>query len=300
MFRKLNLISATFAQATIILMCAFAYTQAQPRTQQPKTSTATSKPTPQIYVDDNNIKGKAAKEIGVVTLVANQCGKVTISIGLNSGWKVMPANNKVTYKISTIVDRTELGEVTTSNDPVITIDWPEGKYFNFIVEARSRQTSTIGVTMYRKVDEVEGISGTCSSYIPGQGEVRLRHEQTGRCMFGDPNDGGAVKTWTCWKDPNMGYFLEAISVNEVRLRHRSTGKCVYGNAVNGGITKNWVCWDDPNMVFVKEALPGNNRFRLRHKATGRCVYGGNSDGAPVKSWGPCWDDPAMVWVVEPF
>lgn len=296
MFRKFNLISATLALITIILLSAFANAQTQPQ----KNSTPTLKPTPQIQPNVSSPNSKVAKEIGSVSIVKNQCGKVTISIALNSSWQVMPANNKVTYKVFTISNRQELSDITSSNNPVITIDWLEGKYFNFIVEARSRQTGTFGITMYRKVGEVEGISETCSSYVPAAGEVRLRHEQTGRCLFGDPNDGGAVKTWMCWKDPNMGYFLDSISGNEVRIRHRSTGKCVYGNAVNGGIAKNWGCWDDPNMVFVKEPLSGNNRFRLRHKATGRCIYGGNSDGAPVKSWGPCWDDPAMVWVVEPF
>jgi Ricin-type beta-trefoil lectin domain-like len=242
----------------------------------------------------------SANNIGSVSVVQNQCGKVTVSISLNSGWQVMPKNNKPTYIVSTIVNRREIGTVKTSNNPLIPIEWPQGEGFSFIVEARSRQTGNFGITMYRKVNEVEGISATCSSYVPAPGEVRLRHEQTGKCMFGDLNDGGPAATFTCWKDPNMGYLLDSISGNEVRIRHRSTGKCLYGDTANGGVAKNWTCWNDPNMVWIKDALPGTNRFRLRHKATGRCIYGGSSDAAAVRAWGPCWDDPAMVWVVEPF
>jgi hypothetical protein len=243
----------------------------------------------------------AANKIGSVTIVQNQCGKITISIGLSGGWKVMPTNNKPTYTVETIYNRKDRRTIKTSDDPVIVVEWPEGQSFYFIVSARSRQTTTVGITMYRLVNEVEGISEPCSSYVPAPGEVRLRHEKTGKCMFGDPNDGGHAKTFTCWKDPNMGYVLESISGNEVRIRHRSTGKCLFDKTVNGGIAKNWACWNDPNMVWIKDPLPGNNRFRLRHKATNRCIYGGNSGGAPVvRSWGPCWDDPAMVWVVEPF
>jgi len=242
----------------------------------------------------------AANKIGSVSIVQNQCGKVTISISLDGGWKVMPTNNKPTYIISTIVNSREMVTLKTSNDPVIPVEWPAGTYFNFIVEARSRQTGSFGITMYRLVNEVEGIAATCSPYMPVLGEVRLRHEQSGKCMFGNPNDGGGAATFTCWKDPNMGYVLEPISGNEVRIRHRSTGKCLYVSSVNGGIAKNWVCWDDPNMVFIKDPLPGSNRFRLRHKATGRCIFCGNSNGDPVRSWGPCWDDPAMVWIIDPF
>jgi hypothetical protein len=242
----------------------------------------------------------AANKIGSVSIVQNQCGKVTISISLGGGWKIMPASNKPTYTVSIIANRKEIATIKTSNDPVISVAWPEGTSFNFIVEARSRQTSALGITMYRLVDEVGGISATCASYVPAAGEVRLRHEKTGKCMAGDPNDGGHAKTFACWGDPNMGYFFDSISGNEVRIRHRSTGKCLFGSPDNGGIAKNWVCWDDPNMVWIKDPLPGGNRFRLRHKATGRCIYGINSDGGPVRYWGPCWDDPAMVWVVEPF
>lgn len=296
MVRKFNLIPATLALITVILMCAFA--NAQPRLQKTEKSVTTATRVPQ----DQSIgteANKISKDIGSVTIMNNQCGKITVGLEINSSWQLMPANNKPTYVVYKY-DRAEQTDIKHSNDPVITIDWPEGTKFDIFVNARSRQTTTLGITMYRKVGEVEGYSEPCSSYVPTAGEVRLRHEQTGKCMFGDPNDGGTVKTFTCWKDPNMSYFLEPISGNEVRLRHKSTGKCVYGNSVNGGIAKNWICWDDPNMVFVKEPLPGNDRFRLRHKSTGRCIYGGSFDGAAVKNWGPCWDDPAMVWVAEPF
>jgi hypothetical protein len=293
MLKKIRLALSLFVIGTIILTCAFANAQTRPQ----KTSTPTSKPMPQIHPKVNSPTGTAAHDIGSVNIVNSQCGKITISVALDPGWQVMPANNKVTYKVFS--SYTQSG-IVDSNDPIITFDWPANTTFKVWVEARSRQTGFIGLTMYRKVDEVAGYSEACPLYGAAPGEVHLRHEQTGKCMFGDPNDGGAVKTWACWNDPNMIYVLESISGNEVRLRHKRTGKCVYGNAVNGRIAKNWVCWDDPNMVFVKEPLSGNNRFRLRHKATGRCIYGGNSDGDPVKSWGPCWDDPAMVWVVESF
>jgi hypothetical protein len=216
-----------------------------------------------LYLMIFSLPSYAASDIGSVSIVQNQCGKITLNVTLNSSWKVMPANSKPTYIVSRIVDRTEQTDVKTSNDPAIPVEWPEGTYFKFHVTARSRQTSYLGITMYRKVGEIEGISANCSSYVPLPGEVRLRHEKTGKCLFGNPNDGGPAATWTCWKDPNMGYFLDTVSGNEVRLRHRSTGKCLYGDSVNGGVAKNWGCWNDPNMIFIKDALPGANRFRLR-------------------------------------
>jgi hypothetical protein len=236
-----------------------------------------------------------AGDIGLVTIISNQCGKVTVAVSLNSNWKPMPTANKPTYKVTKILGNDFL-DVATSDLPIITIDVGVGAAFKFHVTARSRQTGLIGITMQRKVGEFQGTAGFCSGLAIG--EVRLRHEKTGKCMFGDFNDGGVVKTWTCWDDPNMAYILDTVSGNEVRLRHRISSKCVYGNNVNGGFAKNWICWNDPNMIFIKDPLPGTNRFRLRHKATNRCLYGGTADGDPVKSWGPCWDDPNMVWVLD--
>ncbi|MET0648520.1 MAG: hypothetical protein ABW208_18060 [Pyrinomonadaceae bacterium] len=202
--------------------------------------------------------------------------------------------------------------VSASNDPVIDIAWPVGEGFKFIVEARSRQTGAVGVTMERLVGEVQGIANNyCPPppppYVPEAGEVRLRHEQTGTCMFGDPSGGGIVQALKCWQDPFLSYVLDPAGGNEFRLRHKLTGNCVYADTVNGGIAKNWVCWDDPNMRFVKEQLPGSNRFRLRHVATGQCLFTQFKPGkfglrppTPVRGWAACWDDPAMVWVADPF
>src|ERR1041385_6918838 len=289
MLKVICLTLSLFALATIILTTAFANAQTRPPKTAPSKAT-----TQQIQPDVINTTSKVAQQdIGSITVKNTQCGKITIAVAIDPDWQLMPASNKTTYKVYSSYTNSDIQH---SNDPIITIDWPENTTFKIYVEARSRQNGINFVTMYRKVDEVTGWVEGCPQYGSAPGEVHLRHEQTGKCMFGDPNDGGAVKTFTCWNDPNMIYVLEPISGDEVRLRHTRTGKCVYGNAVNGGIARNWVCWDDPNMVFVKEPLSGNNRFRLRHKATGRCIYGGNSEGAPVKSWGPCWDDPAMVWV----
>jgi hypothetical protein len=214
----------------------------------------------------------------------------------------MPAKNQPTYKVYKYVGGSSgdpLSLVKTSNDAYISIDWPLSQPFKFSVDARSRR-DLAGLTKYRKVDEVSGTTDICS-YVPLPGEVRLKHEQTARCMFGNHNPGGPVAIWgPCWKDPNMGFLLEPLSGNEFQIRHRSTNQCLYVDTPNGGVVKNWPCGVDPKMVWIKDPLPGTNRFRIRNKATGRCIYARNSNAAPVQAWGPCWDDPAMAWVIEPF
>ena len=81
-------------------------------------------------------------------------------------------------------------------------------------------------------------------------EVRIRLRANGKCLFGSPLDGGEVKNWACWNDPNMVFVVEVVNNNRVRLRHRATGRCMYGSPVNGGVVRNWTCWNDPNMVWV--------------------------------------------------
>lgn len=242
------------------------------------------------------------QEIGLVNLVQSECHSVTIDIQLNSSWEPSPNPNKVTYKVFRIKGTDSPLLVESSNNSTIELqNLNEFDSYHWFVEARSRHKNGWGIPIYRKVGELKVVTPHCSvvnEFTPVPGDVRLRHEPTGKCLFGNAVDGGPVKTWACWQDPQMAISLEPLGGSDVRIRVRAKGKCLFGNPANGGVVKNWVCWADPNMVYVREEL-GNNRVRLRHKTTGQCMYGSPVDGGPVKNW-PCWDDPNMVWVIDPF
>jgi hypothetical protein len=134
-------------------------------------------------------------------------------------------------------------------------------------------------------------------YVPVAGDVRLRHEATGQCLYAGNTNGASSASWTCWPDPAMAVKLEPLTGSDVRIRLQSTGKCLYADSANGAAMRVWQCWNDPGMVYVKEDL-GNNRVRLHHKMTDKCMYA-TTNGGPVDGWS-CWADPAMVWVVDPF
>lgn len=243
-----------------------------------------------------------AKEIGLVSLVQARCDSITIDIQLDTSWKPSPNPNNATYKVYRMKGSQENALMASSNDTTIEMkDLQESTSYNMYANARSRHKNGRGIPIYRKVGELKVVTLPCSvvnEFTPVPGDVRLRHELTGKCLFGNPVEGGPVKTWGCWKDPQMAISLEKLAGQELRIRVRAKGKCLFGNPVEGREVKNWTCWDDPNMVYVRENLD-NNRVRLRHKLTGQCMYGDPNDGGPVKNW-PCWNDPNMVWVIDPF
>ena len=71
-----------------------------------------------------------------------------------------------------------------------------------------------------------------------------------KCLFGNSANGGEVKNWSCWGDPNMIFVREDLGNNRVRFRHKATGKCMYGGTADGDPVRNWACWNDPAMVWV--------------------------------------------------
>lgn len=134
-------------------------------------------------------------------------------------------------------------------------------------------------------------------YQAGPREVMLRHQRSGKCIYGNPVENGVVHNWGCWNDPNMAFLVEKVVGNEVRLRHKKTGKCLVGAPTNGGQVKNRTCSNDPGLVYVLD--PAGNGVRLRHKATGKCVYGSTQDGGAVHNWG-CFNHPYMVYSLDPY
>ncbi|HEX9963810.1 MAG TPA: hypothetical protein VGB04_02370 [Allosphingosinicella sp.] len=242
------------------------------------------------------------QEIGSLSLVQAQCDRFTIQIHIGPDWKASPNPNNDTYKVYRMAGPTSLPLMASSDNSTIEITGLQAfMSYKIFANARSRRAGGGGIPLYRKVGELTVVTPNCSTpseFAPQPGDVRLRHEASGKCIFGNPVDGGPAKNWTCWNDPQMAVSLEPLGGANVRIRMRAKGKCLFGSPVNGGEVKNWVCWNDPNMVFVRESL-GGNRVRLRHEATGKCMYGNSTNGEAVKNW-TCWDDPNMVWVIDPF
>lgn len=242
-----------------------------------------------------------ASSIGHVTAVQVTCYSVIMAIQLDAGWKEAPSGNKLTYRVSEVIG-TEMYDVTSSNDSTIEIKYlPEWTPHYFVVEARAHPANRPGLTYYRFAGELKIVTPRCNVITPNSptpGDVRLRHEVTAKCIFGNPIDGRPAKTFTCWNDPEMAIKIENLGGNEVRIRLREKGKCLYGDPTNGGDVKNFTCWDDPKMVWIEESL-GNNRYRYRSKATQMCMAGSTFEALPIRNWG-CWDDPNMVWVKDPI
>lgn len=241
-----------------------------------------------------------AADIGYVNVVRKTCDSITIAVTFKSDWKDSPRPNQATYLVSRNRGPQDYFVIHQSNDSVMQIKKLNAdESYNLVVEAMSRQKTGIPIRRYRKVGEITEVTPKCGGASPVlPAAVRLRHERTGKCIFGNPVEGGPAKTFTCWADPLMAIFLDSLGGQEFRLRLQIEGKCLYAEPRNGGTVRNFTCWEDPNMVFIREDL-GNNRARFRHKASGQCMYGESGEALPVRNWG-CWDDPNMVWVIDPF
>lgn len=243
---------------------------------------------------------QAAGDIGSLGVVQATCNSLTISVQISQGWEVSPNPNVSTYRVLLGAGtQVPVPSIQTNSTPITLGGLQPSTQYLVIVSARSRHRGGWGIPLYRRVGGKVVSTPSCTVATAQPGDVRLRHEATGKCLFGHPADGAPVKTWgACWQDPAMAISLEAQGGAEVRIRIRATGRCLFGNPVNGAEVKSWTCWNDPNMVYVREDL-GNNRLRLRHKMTGQCMYGSPVNGGTVRNW-PCWADPNMVWVIDPF
>lgn len=242
-----------------------------------------------------------AQNIGSVSLLQSSCNDLTIKIYISASWEPAPNPNRDTYEVFRIVGTSMSKVASSDSDQIHLAGLSPFTPYHYVVQARSRIKDGWGLPIYRQVGELKTVTPTCTTTPATSaqpGDVRLRHQLTSKCLFGEPVDGGPAKTWSCWQDPKMAVALEPLGGAEYRIRLRASGKCLFGNPVNGGAVKNWTCWNDPNMVWVREDL-GNNRARFRHKPTGQCMYGSPTNGGIVKNW-PCWDDANMVWVVDPF
>jgi hypothetical protein len=132
--------------------------------------------------------------------------------------------------------------------------------------------------------------------IPLNGDrVRLRHKQTGKCIYSLSSNGEKARNWDCWNDPGMVYVLDDAGSGTFRLRHELYGQCLYTQAWNGASVHNWGCWNDPNMRFQLVSTTGG--YRLKHVSNNQCLYGNTNNGGVVKSWG-CWNDPNMVYSID--
>lgn len=88
----------------------------------------------------------------------------------------------------------------------------------------------------------------------GSGQIRLRDLRTGRCLVGDPRDGGAATSAPCEAVPEQAFVLDDAGSGNVRLHHVQSGKCLYGTPRDGGTVHGWVCWSDPNMSYTLDNL----------------------------------------------
>src|ERR1700749_3290503 len=248
----------------------------------------------------------SANNIGTVTVSNLGCHSATLTVGLGSGWQLAPPPHAANYSVWADTNWEQL--VASSNaNPFNVTGLHENTHYDLYVTARSRHNngglSGWGILLGRQVDDVDFTTPYCNPGSPVAppspplGAVRLRHEATGQCIYGNTVEGGEVHSWSCWRDPAMAVILEPVGGNDIRIRMWLAAKCLFGNPVDGQAVKDFTCWSDPNEVFTREDL-GNNRARFRHKNTGKCMYAA-ANGVAVKNF-TCWSDPNMVWVVDPF
>jgi hypothetical protein len=138
-------------------------------------------------------------------------------------------------------------------------------------------------------------------YPPQQGiafagaRVRLRHRNTGNCLFDLGQDGGDAHNKKCASDPALVHILDDAGPGLYRLRHEQTGQCLYGQVGGGTSLRTWSCWGDPNMRFQLVATAGG--YRVQHMNTQQCVYGNPASGGVVYS-GACWNDSSLDYGVD--
>lgn len=131
--------------------------------------------------------------------------------------------------------------------------------------------------------------------VPGAGsKVKLRHQNTGKCMYTSGVNGQKVRNGSCRVTGSV-FVLDSAGGGTYRLRNAATGQCAYATATNGRPLYHWVCWSDPGMRFQLIAAGGG--YRLRHVDQSQCPYGNSANGGIVHTWG-CWSDPNMIYKVD--
>lgn len=90
----------------------------------------------------------------------------------------------------------------------------------------------------------------------GGGYWRLASEPSSKCLYviAPGVDGGTVRNWGCWSDPNMAFELQPDGQGGFYLRHKGTtpNQCPYD--AGSGVVNHWTCWNDPEMRYRFDAL----------------------------------------------
>lgn len=130
-------------------------------------------------------------------------------------------------------------------------------------------------------------------------EVRLRHAASGKCIYGNAVEDGAIHNWVCWNDPGMTYSVYTHTLSDTKfLIHKNTGKYIESYGSNGATVTNRSGGNPYQpMRFVFDDA-GGGAVRIRNASTGQCLYGTNANGGTVHNWG-CWSDPGMAFYIDP-
>lgn len=242
----------------------------------------------------------AHASVGTVSTTIVDCHSAILSITLDGGWQTASSSRVSTYEVQR-KDNSGAGymvEKQTSTAPIELDNLDPMTLYKLIVKVRVRRSNGFTIPSYHYTDDFDVTTPACGlPYVPQPGDVRLRHERTGKCIYDRPVDGGTAANFTCWRDGWMAMVIDHLSGNDVRLRFRTSNECLYRYSADRTVHY-WTCWNDPNQVWVLDPL-SNNRFHLRHKQSGECAYGSSDDGGALHTWG-CWNDPNMVYVLDPF
>lgn len=118
--------------------------------------------------------------------------------------------------------------------------------------------------------------------------VRLRHRDTGLCIWNLPANGVVARNARCADEARFIYVLDEIINGRWRIRNETTQQCLYTvtSATYQQPMYHWGCWNDPNMQFELRPLDGG--FAIRHINTLRCALSDTvADGEVLTQ--PCGD-----------
>lgn len=83
----------------------------------------------------------------------------------------------------------------------------------------------------------------------GNGKVRLRHIQSGKCLYID-KDTLMLRSWDCWNDPGMEFVMVDAGDGKVRLKHNFSGMCLKPDKTDNGGDVRVVGCGDPGTEIV--------------------------------------------------
>jgi len=90
----------------------------------------------------------------------------------------------------------------------------------------------------------------------GNGKWRLASHPTSKCLYvvQPAVNGGTIRNWGCWPDPNFTFELEQINGGSFLLRHQLSNpdQCPYD--AGNGVVNHAVCAYDDDMYYRFDAL----------------------------------------------